>query len=74
MGEPTLAQLCAENLSSFDLDNSALEVTGRPEVVHHAVTAALLLANLEAPHGLELSLGHLNWLPELTNYHKLKSL
>ena len=64
----------AENSSSFDLDNSTLEVTRRPEVVHHAVTAALLLANLEAPHGLQLSLGHLNRLPELTSYHTVNSL
>ena len=50
-----------ENSSSFDLDSPALEVTRGSEVVHHAVAAPLLLAKLEAPHGVKLGLGNLNW-------------
>ena len=55
----------AEESSCNDLDSSALEVTRRSEVIHHTVTAALLLSNLEAPHDIKLSLRHLNRLPAL---------
>ena len=50
-------------LDSFDPDSSPLEVTRGPEVVHHAVLAPILRPDLQLPHGLQLDLGHLHWLP-----------
>ena len=50
-------------LDSFDPDSPPLEVARGPEVVHHAVLAPILRPDLQLPHRLQLSLGHLHRLP-----------
>ena len=51
------------NSAVLDPDSAATERTGRPVVVHHAVLAALLLPDLQLPHGFQLLGGHLHRLP-----------
>merc|ERR1719264_1794519 len=67
-----VVDVTAEHSSCNDLDSSALDVTWRSEVVHHTVTAALLLTDLEAPHGIKLVLGHLHRLLENNPGDRLK--
>ena len=51
------------NSAVLDPDSPAIERTGWPVVVHHAVLAALLLADPQLPHGVQLLGRHLHWLP-----------
>ena len=51
------------NSAVLDPDSAALERTGRTVVVHHAVLTALLLADPQLPHRVQLLGRHLHWLP-----------
>ena len=51
------------NSAVLDPDSAAFERTGRAVVVHHAVLTALLLADLQLPHRVQLLGRHLHWLP-----------
>ena len=51
------------NSAVLDPDSAAIERTGRAVVVHHAVLTALLLADPQLPHRVQLLGRHLHWLP-----------